>query len=119
EVQAGATGHVDHRVTRAKAERAYSLDALRPLGIAGHRIEPGGDVVALRLLAVRLDQALLRAAGLAPHLGLRAFPGGGLDSSLNRHHLDIADALDPVLEQVGRDGAHDAREVDLDPHHGV
>ena len=42
-----------------------------------------------------------------------------IDGSLDRHHLDVADALDPVLEQAGGDRAHDAREVDLDPHHCV
>jgi hypothetical protein len=64
EVQAGATGHVDHGVTRAKAERSHGLEALCPLGVAGRGVEPGGDVVVLRLLAVGLDQAILRTAGL-------------------------------------------------------
>ena len=58
EVQACAACHVDHGVTRAKAERSHGLEALRPLGIAGRGIEPGGDVVVLRLLAVCLDQVL-------------------------------------------------------------
>ena len=64
EVQACATGHVDHGVTRVKAERTYGLEALRRLGIAGRGVKPGGDVVVLRLLAVGLDQALLRTVGL-------------------------------------------------------
>src|SRR6516225_10946045 len=63
EVQTCATCHVDHGVTRAKAERMYGLEALRPLGIAGYGVEPGGDVVVLRLLAVRLDQVLSRPVG--------------------------------------------------------
>jgi hypothetical protein len=65
EVQTCAACHVDHGVTRTKAERMYGPEALRPLRIAGRGIEPGGDVVVLRLLAVCLDQALLRTAGLA------------------------------------------------------
>src|SRR5215469_12266783 len=48
----------------------------------------------------------------------RARPRRGLDSSLDRHHLTIADALDAAFENAG-DRAHDAREVDLNPHHGV
>src|SRR5215472_5628737 len=53
-----------------------------------------------------------------PHLGLRAFPRSGLDRSLNRRHLAIAYALNTALEEAG-DRAHDAREVDLNPHLGV
>src|SRR5690242_17645529 len=64
EVQAGTTGDVDHGVTRAKAERTYGPEALRSLGIAGRGVEPGGDVVMLRLLAVRLDQVLSRTVDL-------------------------------------------------------
>ena len=60
EVQTGAAGDVDHAVTRAKPECLYGPEALGPLGVAGHGVEPGGDVVVLRLLAVCLDQALLR-----------------------------------------------------------
>src|ERR1700748_1278856 len=60
-----------------------------------------------------------RGRAAAPHLGLRAFPRAGLDRSLDSHHLDIADALNSVLEHAGGDGAHDACEVDLYPHHGV
>src|SRR5215472_17534418 len=48
----------------------------------------------------------------------RARPRRGLDSSLDRHHLAIADALDAAFENAG-DRAHDASEVDLNPHHGV
>src|SRR5690349_14938912 len=71
EVQARAARHVDHAVTRAEAERPYGPEALLPLGIAGRRVEPAREVVVLRLLAVGLDQALLRTAGLA-HDALRA-----------------------------------------------
>ena len=53
EVQTCAACDVDHAVTRAKAKCLYGPQALRPLGVAGHGIEPGGDVVVLRLLAVR------------------------------------------------------------------
>src|ERR1700728_806104 len=116
EVQACATCDVDHGVTPAKAECSYGPEALCPLRVAGRGIEPGGDVVVLRLLAVGLDQALLGTAG---HLGIRAFPHSGLDRSLDRDHLDIAYALNPAFEHPGRDRAHDAREVDLNPHHGV
>src|SRR5215468_39418 len=49
------------------------------------------------------------------HLGLRAFPRSGLDRSLDRGHLAIAYALNTALEKAG-DRAHDAREVDLNPH---
>jgi hypothetical protein len=55
EVQTGAAGDVDHAVTRAKPECLYGPDALGALGVAGHGVEPGGDVVVLRLLAVRRD----------------------------------------------------------------
>src|SRR5215471_10910853 len=49
----------------AKAERLYGPEALCPLGVAGRGIEPGGDVVVLRLLAVCLDQVLSRTVHLA------------------------------------------------------
>src|SRR5262249_48020979 len=65
EVQARAACDVDHAVPRAKAERLYGPEALCPLGVTGHGVEPGGDVVVLRLLAVCLDQALSRTVGLA------------------------------------------------------
>jgi hypothetical protein len=65
EVQTCAACDVDHAVTRAKTERLHGPEALCPLGVAGHGVEPGGDVVVLRLLAVCLDQALSPAAGLA------------------------------------------------------
>ena len=65
EVQTGAAGDVDDAVTRAKPECSYGPEALGPLRVAGHGVEPGGDVVVLRLLAVRLDQALVRAVDLA------------------------------------------------------
>src|SRR5579859_6858614 len=55
----------------------------------------------------------------APHLGLRASPRSGLDRSLDRRHLDIAYALNSALEKTPWDRAHDAREVDLNPHLGV
>src|SRR5690348_10813492 len=48
----------------------------------------------------------------------RACPRRGLDSSLDRHHLAIAYALNAAFEYAW-DRAHDAREVDLNPHHGV
>ena len=64
EVQTRAACDVDHAVTRAKAERLYGPEALCPLGVAGRGVEPGGDVVVLRLLAVGLDQALLRTISL-------------------------------------------------------
>src|SRR5690348_3316703 len=62
---------------------------------------------------------LRRARTAPPHLGLCALPRIGLDSSLDRHHLNIAYALNPALEHAAGDRAHDAREVDLNPHHGV
>src|SRR5580693_328534 len=65
EVQTGAACDVDHAVTRAEAERLYGPEALCPLGVAGHRVEPGGEVVVLRLLAVCLDQVLSRTVCLA------------------------------------------------------
>src|SRR5262245_17470908 len=51
-----------------------------------------------------------------PRLGLRASPRSGLDRSLDRRHLAIAYALNPALENAAGDRAHDAPEVDLDPH---
>jgi hypothetical protein len=42
----------------------YGPEALRSLGIAGRGVEPGGDVVMLRLLAVCLDQVLSRTVDL-------------------------------------------------------
>ena len=65
EVQAGATGDVDDRVTRTEAECLHSAQALRPLRVAGRRVEPGGDIVMPGLLAVDLDQALSGTVGLA------------------------------------------------------
>src|SRR5580692_2589807 len=62
---------------------------------------------------------LRRARTAPPHLGLCALPRIGLDSSLDRHHLNIAYALNSALEHAAGDRAHDAREVDLNPHHGV
>src|ERR1700751_5257879 len=62
---------------------------------------------------------LRRTRTASPHLGLCALPRIGLDSSLDRHHLNIAYALNSALEHAARDRAHDAREVDLNPHHGV
>src|SRR5215469_5060277 len=53
------------------------------------------------------------------HLGLHAFPRSGLDRSLDRRHLTIAYALNSALENAAGDRAHDAREVDLNPHLGV
>src|SRR6266699_4304169 len=61
---------------------------------------------------------LRRGRTAPPHLGLRACPRIGLDSGLDRHHLAIAYALNAALEDAW-DRVHDAREVDLDPHHGV
>jgi len=58
EVQTCAACDIDHAVTRAKAERLYGPEALCPLGVAGRGVEPGSDVVVLRLLAVCLDQVL-------------------------------------------------------------
>jgi hypothetical protein len=65
EVQAGAAGDVDHAVTGVKPERFHGPQALGPLGVAGHGVEPGGDVIVLRALAVGLDQVLTRVVGLA------------------------------------------------------
>src|SRR6516164_8879172 len=131
EVQTCAACDVDHALTRAKAERLYGPEALCPLGVAGRGVEPGGDVVVLRLLAVCLDQVLPRTVDLAhdvlldlgsvaaeprhPYLGLRSSPRSGLDRSLDRGHLAIAYALNAALEKAGY-RAHDAREVDLNPH---
>ena len=42
-----------------------------------------------------------------------------LDLSLDRSHLAIAYSLYSALESAAGDRAHDAREVDLDPHLGV
>src|SRR5712692_8617137 len=61
-----------------------------------------------------------RLGGTAPpHLGLRASVRSGLDSSLDRRHLAIAYALNSGFENAAGDRAHDAREVDLNPHLGV
>ena len=60
EVQTGAAGDVDHGVAGAKPECLYGPAALGPLRVAGHGVEPGDDVVVLRLLAVGLDQVLSR-----------------------------------------------------------
>ena len=65
EVQACAAGDVNHGVTGAKAECLHGPETLSSLGVAGHGVEPGGDVVVLRLLAVRLDQVLSPAVNLA------------------------------------------------------
>ena len=73
EVQACAACDVDHGVTRVKAERLHRLEALCLLRVAGHGIEPGGDVVVLRTLAVRRDQVLSRAVGLAQGVLLDLF----------------------------------------------
>src|SRR5215471_12818948 len=51
-----------------------------------------------------------------PHLGFRASPRSGLDCSLDRRHLAIAYALNSAFEGAAGDRAHDAREVDLNPH---
>src|SRR6185312_9206655 len=59
EVHTRAARDVDHGVTRPKAERSNGPDALCPQGVTGRGIEPGGDVEALRLPAVHLDQTLL------------------------------------------------------------
>src|SRR2546421_6613563 len=72
EVQTGAACDVDHAVTRAKAERSYGPAALCPLWVARRGVEPGGDVVVLRLLAVCLDQILSRTVDLAH--GVLRFP---------------------------------------------
>src|SRR5437773_6297628 len=72
EVQTCAACDVDHAVTRAKAERLYGPEALCPLGVARRGVEPGGDVVVLRLLAVCLDQVLSRTVDLAH--GVLRFP---------------------------------------------
>src|SRR5437588_11745152 len=53
------------------------------------------------------------------HLGIRAARPTGLDRSLDCRHLAIADTLDPGFEDASGDRAHDAREVDLDPHLGL
>ncbi len=65
EVQAGAAGDVDHAVAGAEAECLHGPAALCFLGVAGHRVEPRGEVVVLRLLAVGLDQVLSRTVALA------------------------------------------------------
>src|SRR5262249_50198277 len=65
EVQAGAAGDVDDRGTRAKLECFDGPQALAPLGVPRHGVEPRGEVVVLRLLAVCLDQAVVRAVDLA------------------------------------------------------
>src|SRR5947209_4042454 len=65
EVLTYAAGDVDNAVTAAKTECLNGPEAVRPLGVAGHGIEPGGDVVVLRLLAVCLDQVLARTVGVA------------------------------------------------------
>src|SRR5262249_26521762 len=43
----------------------------------------------------------------------------GLDRNLDRRHLVIAYALNSGFESAARDRAHNAREVDLNPHLGV
>ena len=57
-VQAGSAGNVDDRGTRAQVERLGSPQALGALGVAGHGIESGRDVVVPGLLAVCRDEAL-------------------------------------------------------------
>src|SRR5262249_35182245 len=64
-IETCAACDVDHAVTRAKAECLYGPEALCPLGVAGRRVEPAGDVVVLCLLAVCLDQVLSRRVDLA------------------------------------------------------
>jgi hypothetical protein len=64
EVQTGAAGDLDHAVTRAQPEPFYGPEALRPLGVAGHGVEPGGDVVVRRLLPVCLEQVRSSAVDL-------------------------------------------------------
>src|SRR5215471_8659834 len=54
-----------------------------------------------------------------PRLGLCASSRSGLDRSLDRRHLAIAYALNSAFENAAGDRAHDAREVDLNPHLGV
>jgi hypothetical protein len=53
------------RVFRTEKRRNPVTGALCALGVAGRGVEPGGDVVVLRLLAVRLDQVLARTIALA------------------------------------------------------
>ncbi len=65
EVLTGAAGDVDDGVAGAKPECFHGPAALGPLRVAGHGVEPGDDVVVLRLLAVGLDQVRLRAVDLA------------------------------------------------------
>ena len=65
EVQTRTAGHVDDGVARDEAELLYGPPALCLLGVAGRGIEPGSDVVALRLLAVHLDQVLAGLIDLA------------------------------------------------------
>ena len=80
EVLTSAAGDVDHGVARAKPECSDGSATLGLLRVAGHGVEPGGDVVVLRLLAVGRDQALVRAVDLAHGVssisGVRSMSGG-------------------------------------------
>src|SRR3954451_24389605 len=55
----------------------------------------------------------------ARHLGIRAARRCGLDRGLDRRHLAMAYALNPAFENPAGDRAHDAPEVDLNPHLGL
>src|SRR5437588_9779395 len=55
----------------------------------------------------------------ATRLRLRGCPRRGVDCGLDRRHLAIAYALNPAFENAAGDRAHDAREVDLNPHLGL
>src|SRR5262249_46877519 len=68
--------------------------------------------------ALLLDLASVAVEPRQPRLGLRACPRSGLDRSLDRRHLKIAYALNSAFENAAGDRAHDACEVNLNPHFG-
>ena len=57
--------------------------------------------------------------GTHPDLGIRAPRRSGLDRSLDRRHLKIHYAPNPAFENAVGDRAHQALEVDLNPHLGL
>src|SRR5436305_13460771 len=72
EVEARATGDLDHAVPRSKPERLYGPAAVGALG--AEHAELRGDVVVRGSLAVRLDQVLSPTVALAHGVLLDRIP---------------------------------------------